>query len=183
MELTGLVQKLLDCNQEMLQRLTDLEHQNSICAPIESDDASTIRTKEPCYTPDLPHLSINGLVGYSFDEDLHKSRVYSRVRSYNSNISTISSDKKSAAWSYWSRISLSDVSNVSVLNLLITKNEIYNVEHYCAQGTHRTWNMESNGPAVLAGSKNGLLPRRILLLGTFYELHYSYLGLGRRPIV
>jgi len=121
-----------------LHGFTDLERQASVRAPFESDDASTIRPREANHTPDVPELSINPLIQHPFEEDLHTSRVYTRVRTHTSDISTVSTSRKSTAWSYWSRISLSDVSNVSVLNLLITKGQIYNSEHYSRQSCYQT---------------------------------------------
>ena len=155
----------------MSARLADFECQFSTRAPTDNDDVLTIRPRDVHHMPEMSDLRANHFARYSFEEDLRRSRVYSRVQIYNSDTSTISTHNKSTAWSYWSSISLSEISNISVLNLLITPSEIYNSEHYSSHSAYsRIWKPLPDYPAMRAGSRPNPAAKRILLLGTFYGL-------------
>ena len=72
----------------------------------------------------------------SIDTDLELllqgSRAYSHGQSRNSQVSLSSCNKSRAGWSYLSRVSLSQVTNLSVLSLPISMHELWNEELYHA---------------------------------------------------
>ena len=74
----------------------------------------------------------------SIDTDLELllqgSRAYSHGQSRNSQVSLSSCNKSRAGWSYLSRVSLSQVTNLSVLSLPISMHELWNEELY-----HTCW--------------------------------------------
>lgn len=133
-DLHSLTEKLLQLNQTMSNRLNDLEYKGSLRVSSSSEassDALTIRPIRDGDTRSVPQeLTNNPSFGYSFDEDLHMSRVYQRMRVRSSGESCFSKDAPTVGWSLLSGLSCSDVSNLSVLGLLITTAEIYNGRLY-----------------------------------------------------
>ena len=72
--------------------------------------------------------------GFAFEKLLQDSRVYSRVAQKGKQLSsTRSSTIDSMGWSYFSSLSLSDISNISVYGLLIKPAEIYNFKCYTSE--------------------------------------------------
>ena len=73
----------------------------------------------------------------SIDTDLELllqgSRAYSHGQSRNSQVSLSSCNKSKAGWSSLSRVSLSQVTNLSVLSLPISMHELWNEELYHAR--------------------------------------------------
>ena len=67
--------------------------------------------------------------GHAFEEDLRTSRVYGRTISKVNRMS-VSSSKFSTGWSFLSTISLSDVSNISVVSLPVSAGELWNSQRY-----------------------------------------------------
>ena len=66
---------------------------------------------------------------HAFEEDLRTSRVYGRTISKANRLS-VSSSKFSIGWSFLSTTSLSDVSNISVLSLPVSAEEMWNSQRY-----------------------------------------------------
>lgn len=79
----------------------------------------------------LPALECDS-TDHDYTEELSRSRVYSRNAAFR--MSTFSSDHYSTTWSCLSALSLSDVSNISVINLAITVKEVNN-----PQRLSQTW--------------------------------------------
>lgn len=129
-DLRSLTEKLLELNQTMSNRLNSFTYQGSLCVSSsieDSSDASTIRPIRDTDTSlDPQKLTTSPSFGYSFDKDLHMSRVYQRVQMRGSGGSCFSKDAPTVGWSLLSGLSCSDVSNLSVLGLLITTTELYN---------------------------------------------------------
>ena len=68
--------------------------------------------------------------GFTFDQDLHNSRPYTRALKRNSVWSTNSSTVHTTGWSCLSGLSLTDVSEISVIGLPISPDELWNGYHY-----------------------------------------------------
>ena len=158
-QFTTLVTEILKSNQGISQRLANIELQaarrssNDDVKTLASMDASknTKPTKcqgetgdsnsyQRCDTsrsiaPGLQHDDYtvelrNPTFGFTFDQDLHTSRVYARATNRHSSLSVSSSAIHSVGWSFLSGLSLADVSEISVIGLPISPQELWNVEHY-----------------------------------------------------
>lgn len=68
--------------------------------------------------------------GFTFDQDLHNSRPYARAMKRNSLHSAAASTLHTMGWSCLSDLSLADVSEISVIGLPITPQELWNGHHY-----------------------------------------------------
>ena len=65
----------------------------------------------------------------AFVEDLQKSWVYRRNNALSSSgFSLPSTDAQSTTWTCLSGLSLAEISNISVINLVVNRNEVYNRE-------------------------------------------------------
>lgn len=136
--LTGVVNGVLDATQSIRQRLelsnlsVQVKHQSAPSA-IEStitppeDDASTIRSTRTTRAGDfMAALGRNSRYGFAFDPDLRSSPVYSRLirsinrrRSDSDQISLPSSAGFSMGSSFLSGVSLTKISNISLLSFPI----------------------------------------------------------------
>lgn len=67
---------------------------------------------------------------FTFDQDLNSSRPYTRAMKRNSVWSTASSTIHTMSWSCLSGLSLADVSEISVIGLPISPQELWNGHHY-----------------------------------------------------
>ncbi|OTA98246.1 hypothetical protein M426DRAFT_117234 [Hypoxylon sp. CI-4A] len=67
-----------------------------------------------------------------FETDLLQSTVYSRARSHECDVSFTTNQSKSALWSLLSGLSLGEISNISVIALPISINDIWNSSWYKA---------------------------------------------------
>ena len=142
------------------------QHSDTIIA---DDDASveTVIKVEKDSDKDVRDRSISS-IEKAFDHDLRRSRPYLRVSKRPVAESTTSSVKHTVGWSYFSGLSLADVSHISVLDLLISPNDIWNGEYYSAKPTVRTlavplWRIEASPETI-----------GILLFGrkSFYRFKY-----------
>lgn len=143
-----LVRQVLESNQEMTKRLRALERQNSVARsahrsmnePMEAhnDEGSTIRPRRQNSSNSnrtvLRSLSRTTAYPFTFDQVLQRTRVYSRSAGLldrrSSGISFSSSAVRSVGWSMLSGLSVSDVSNISVLALPISRDDLYNQQHF-----------------------------------------------------
>ena len=104
-------------NEDMTSRSKLVETQRSIREAI--DQAST---------------DIHGSqFSFTFDQDLRNSRPYARTMKRNSVISTASSTIHTMGWSCLSGVSLADVSEISVIALPISPQELWNSHHYLSK--------------------------------------------------
>lgn len=67
---------------------------------------------------------------FTFDQDLKNSRPYARATKRNSTWSTASSAIHTVGWSCLSGLSLADISEISVIGLPISPQELWNGHHY-----------------------------------------------------
>ena len=153
-ELHSLVKDVLQSNKEMTSRIALLERN---CGPalaatsihtvtkqrggdesmIRSDDDSlTIRSlRLTRSTATTVSGTYNKSFSYSFDDDLRRSRVYARNAQRFSTASLSSSANWSIGWSFFSDASLSEISNISVIRLPITPQDLWNSKHYTPHGS------------------------------------------------
>lgn len=78
------------------------------------------------------------LVRFDFSDDLQKSRVYRRNQAFRETvISALTNSVYSLGWSFFSDLSMAEVSNISVINLAITEGETSNPRRYS-----QTWSAQ-----------------------------------------
>lgn len=158
-QLTTLIQQVLESNLEISQRMANLEMRtlgpsqsvdSTITVPdINRDDDSinTVRVandfkkkvtgessdtvKETTQDAGKQSTDYQGpAFSFTFDQDLKNSRSYARAMNRNSLWSTASSAIHTVGWSYLSGLSLADVSEISVISLAISPQELWNGHHY-----------------------------------------------------
>lgn len=141
--LQNLVQQILAENQEMSRRLQTIEMQSkpahisidagrdSICDRPDEDDAMTTRSEIQKASKDQTITETKSFA-FTFDHALENSRVYMRntLRRLNSFSSLPSSTGQSLTWSFLSGVSLTDVTNVSVLSLPLSVQDLWNSNYY-----------------------------------------------------
>ena len=79
---------------------------------------------------DVPEVLQRDHLGFAFEEDLFASRVYRKHLFSKSGDSLVTAAARTTAWSVLSGISLTDVSNISVLSVPIYAHEISNSARY-----------------------------------------------------
>lgn len=151
-ELRDLVRELLRNDQHLAQKLDRLEirtirsSDESISASVigKDGDNSTIRSATAA-SKASQRLSIRQEFSttLSFERDLQTSRAYGRVAHRYSHLSLPSSKGKSCGWSYYSNISLSDISNISVFSLPLSVRDLYSAAQYVASN-----NLNPEKPSV-----------------------------------
>lgn len=146
--LTKVVRDVLTHNQEICRRLErsdlsiQLKHQSAPSAlesfDLTDDDTSALKPKRnSCAYGDVTGVA-EGRSDYafSFDKDLHQSRVYTRVsrtivrRSDPDLLSLPSSSSCSIGSSFFSGLSLADVSNISLVSLPVAAHSLFNGQRY-----------------------------------------------------
>ena len=70
------------------------------------------------------------MFGYSFDQDLNTSRPYTRALQKHQVWSTTSSEIHTMGWSCLSGLSLAEISHISVINLPLCPQDLWNGHHY-----------------------------------------------------
>ena len=140
-DLSSRVEQVLAENQEMSQRLRNLESQSrtlrsagvsSRYSVTEMDDSGSISTTRSQINDraKLQNITYERKFGFTFEKALHESPVYNRALRRHSNLSLPSSAMNSLGWSFLSGISIAQVSNISVISLPISVNELWNSQHY-----------------------------------------------------
>ena len=145
--LTDVVRDVLAQNQEICRHLErsdvtiELKHRSAPSA-LESiectdDDVSTIRPdRDTCYSESTTLVNPSPEYSFSFEQDLRRSRVYTRVsrrigrRSDPDPMSLPSSAGCSIGSSFLSGLSLADVSNISLISLPIPPCSLSNGQRY-----------------------------------------------------
>ena len=89
--------------------------------------------------------NVSGLEHFDFLDELRNSRVYRRsMDSCRSEISVLTNSVYSLGWSLLSDLSIAEVSNISVINLAITKGEVVNPRR-----SSQTWSAQpSRGVSI-----------------------------------
>ncbi|KAI9772853.1 MAG: hypothetical protein M1840_008735 [Geoglossum simile] len=125
--LCGLVTRLIESNTEMLNRIRTLEStmQFSGEGAVDGDADAIVVT-----SPEQLSEKYSGSYCPGFENDLFGTRVYKRGLLRNSAVSSASFEVHSQRWSILSGLSLSDISNISVLSLPLLAGELYNPVWY-----------------------------------------------------
>lgn len=144
-QLNALVQQVLETNQEISSQLAEMKIDLSTEPSSVTFTSRDIEgTEDNCFTigpkirvprkigietADDGQDLIKGF-GFTFDRDLGASRVYMRALSRNPLSLCSSSIGPSMGWSLMSGLSLGEVSNLSVISLPISSNELWNAESH-----------------------------------------------------
>lgn len=140
-ELLTLTTSLLANNVELAKRIAHLEDcfDNSRSTSV-SRPASLATSRRPAQhnsgsklqeTNDSLSVMLYGTsTDLPFEKILFSSRVYHKARNHTSDVSFRSSIAPSHAWTALSDLSLSDISNLSVVALPIQSNDLTNPQHY-----------------------------------------------------
>ena len=156
-QLTNLVRKVLENNQDMSQRMARLEVRTRGCSPstvptmfASGETPAAVEThadsnsdEASCLTIKKAGLGSEAMVsdssdsrkptfGFSFDDDLNNSRPYTRAMRRSLIWSPRSSAIGTIGWSCLSGLSLADVSEISVINLPVSPRELWNGARYSA---------------------------------------------------
>lgn len=117
--------------KEMFSRVQALEVHNmqkdgdSCLSEDDVESLATIRPQRPIINSE--ESLEGGPVRFEFSEELQRSRVYMRTKAFSKSvISALTRSEYSLGSSVFSGLSLSEVSNISVINLAITEREVYN---------------------------------------------------------
>jgi Fungal N-terminal domain of STAND proteins len=149
--LTGLVESMLAGHEKLAKRLS--------C--IEMTMVPTTKTENPTQNNRTDLLAIGTInrnqFGFVFEEELNGSWVYRRAaRRIDSASSIVSSAGKTASWSMLTGLSLSNISNLSVLALPIYAEEISNRELYqFGKVDIGNWRQDAAFLPVLGPERNG----------------------------
>lgn len=105
------------------------------------DDTESLATIR-AYPSASPNSEVveNEAILFDFSDDLQRSRVYRRNQAFrNSVISDLTNSVHSVGWSFFSDLSMAEVSNISAINLAITEGEAFN-----PQRSSQTWSAQTN---------------------------------------
>ena len=135
--LCELVEQVLATNQDMSRRLRNMDGKRSRSPDSDREDDASTCSSDTVTLP-LPGLPRDGLpenvhrsqFGFSFEEDLFASRVYRRPLFSDSGLSLATSAARTTASSILSALSLTDVSNISILAVPVYADEISNQDRY-----------------------------------------------------
>ena len=165
--LCALVQQVLAQNQALGLRLRSIDEdvldENW---PSKNDEGSPGALSDRTVTPPLEasaktdgEVPKNAL-GFAFEEDLLASRVYRRPLFSNSGESLVTSAARSTASSILSALSLTDVSNISILAVPIYTYEISNSARYTfGDFTPQAINVQTDESST-SSSKNSSKPSK-----------------------
>ncbi|KAL8765775.1 MAG: hypothetical protein Q9209_007239 [Squamulea sp. 1 TL-2023] len=145
-------------NLECCERQQQQHHRDSLpyLPDLEDDTASIITVTASTYHNNVSELlssvtSMDTIRTYDFTEALRNSQVYRRNNALDSTrLSVFSRDTCSMSWSCFSGMSLAEISNLSVIDLPITTDELWNP---LRSGSSQTWSfnhMTSNSPRLAA---------------------------------
>jgi len=142
--LTSAVERILESNDEICRRIAALETSSLVGTSrsatstvrnlVDIDDQASTITPEAQAIPESAHSTsmteAPAQLGPSIESELYRSRVYSRTTHRHSLSSLPSGDQSAPGWSFFSNISLAQVSNISVISLPISCLDIWNSHHY-----------------------------------------------------
>jgi hypothetical protein len=146
--LQNLVEQLLESNQDISRRLRSLEEmsetqsvltrcfrngKNDEIANEDCGDSVTITANMQVVSGGLEPRKIvfrETTSRFTFEDDLKASRVYSRTRIYEEDVSFTSSAVRTHAWSVFSGLSLAEISNISAIALPLYPNDVSNSNWY-----------------------------------------------------
>lgn len=129
---------------------------NSMRAAAESSEGGVLRGERSATVRGASEISGGNLemleaptFSFTFDQDLRGSRSYTRAMKRSSVWSTTSSAIHTMNWSCLSGLSLAEVSEVSVMRLPISAEELWNGYYYIHTGAHLAHTFETNEPSVM----------------------------------
>lgn len=138
--------------KEMSSRVQELEleilsrQENNASGMSEDDTESTMTIREHRPNVSSKEMMKSEIGHFEFSEELQRSRVYRRNQALRESvISALTNSAYSLGWSFFSDLSMAEVSNISVIDLVITEGEVFNPRRYS-----QTWSAQPNG----AGSTN-----------------------------
>ncbi|KAI1366498.1 hypothetical protein F5Y08DRAFT_133729 [Xylaria arbuscula] len=129
-----LVEQVLASNQDLSERLRGLEREGSIINRAQSnilpaDDASTMQ-QSGIERQSIAEIRNTLVTRFAFDDDLKASRPYKKAVYRYSQASITSTALHTAALSVFSKLSLSQVSSISLYALPIWASDIHNSDVY-----------------------------------------------------
>ncbi|KAI1307103.1 hypothetical protein F5Y03DRAFT_383875 [Xylaria venustula] len=133
-KLCVLVERMLESNQDLAERIRGLEREGSIISKARSeiipgDDASTIR-QASATSRSMLKTEDNLIKRFAFEDDLETSRVYNKAIYRHSQLSLTSTALHTTALSVFSKLSLSQVSGISFYALPVCAIDLHNSELY-----------------------------------------------------
>lgn len=138
--LNAIVEKYYKEMSSRVQALEFLHTQKDDASWVPEDEAESLATiRAP--RPDLSSEDMSsGLEYFDFSDELQRSRVYRRNQAFRrSVISALTNSVCSLGWSFFSELSMAEVSNISVINLAVTKGEVFNPGR-----SLQTWSAQPN---------------------------------------
>lgn len=137
-----------ECYKEMSSRVQALEVLNmqkrgdaEWMSEDDTESLATIHAHPPNIISEEPIESEP--VRFDFTDDLQKSRVYRRNQAFRESvISALTNSVYSLGWSFFSDLSMAEISDISVINLAITERETFN-----PQRSSQTWSAQPNDGA------------------------------------
>ena len=105
----------------------DIQHRGNadLTSADDTEPIATIRGHPPdvSYEATIDRQTVH----FDFLDDLQMSRVYRRNQAFRkSGMSLVTNSAYSLGWSFFSNLSMAEVSNISVINLAIVEGEIFN---------------------------------------------------------
>ena len=111
---------------------------------------------------------------FDFSEELQRSRVYRRNQAFRKSvISALTKSVHSLGWSFFSDLSMAEVSNISVINLAISEGEVFNPRR-----ASQTWSAQPDqGPSI----ENYVEGQRTQLYQIAHDTTPAATSQGHRP--
>lgn len=133
--LCNLVERVLAKNEEISLRLRNIDDAIGQLTPPKDDDGGSISSSRTVTPPPGPSSDVTQGVqrmhfSSAFEEGLLASRVYRRPLFSNSGESLVTSAARTTASSILSALSLTDISNISILAVPVYAHEISNSNRY-----------------------------------------------------
>ncbi|MCJ1236248.1 hypothetical protein MMC14_004226 [Varicellaria rhodocarpa] len=145
--LARLIEQMMANDEGLVRRLGNMVHPSPQTANSRSNAVPRNNDEMGYGNEDVDHIKLrpleeqkekekdkssmmHNILPFTFDKDLQSSRVYVRTRFRHSQLSLATSAIRSIGWSIFSELSLSDISNLSVLSLPISPCEIWNGQYY-----------------------------------------------------
>ena len=170
--LTNAVQYILESSEEVSRRLASIEP--DIASLIQRTPSTRRSLPDASYRPSTAVSTVHDIVddtstilpippeaiqfGPNIELELSKSRPYLRTAHRHSTSSLPSGAESALGWSFFANVTLADISEIFVISLPISYDEIWNAEHY--QPPHDLFATVSIAPTRSANRQ-----AKILLLG------------------
>ncbi|KAH7116422.1 hypothetical protein EDB81DRAFT_862150 [Dactylonectria macrodidyma] len=127
-QLISTVEMLLERNHDLSKRLRGIESTFNTTSQHQATSQFIVSTDS--LAPHTASPKRSSLVEFEFERDLKASHVYRQAKKDTMDFSVRSSVARTHAWSIFSGISLSNISEISVLALPLYAEDIANPQHY-----------------------------------------------------